>query len=89
MPRQRGLKARLNRLESHAHATMDDGQKAIFELKELVAGLIEEIEDGFELELVVDPESLLNLISPTGTGDGRTLPFSLRVKLREEDDETP
>ena len=73
MPRQRGIRARLNRIEGHAHGVMNDAQGAIAELTEAVLGLIEEMEDGFDI-----------VLKNPATGEETKL--GVRINLREDDD---
>jgi len=69
----RGLRARLNRIEGNAHATMNAAKREISDAGDLIAGLIEELQDGVKLELEIG---------------GKTLPVSLKIVLREDDEQS-
>ena len=96
MPRQRGIRARMDRLEGHAHETMDDGQDAIRELTAIVRdllakidalahGTVEEFMDGFDGQLVTKRGALMNLLTGGDKADTVVFPVSLRINLREDD----
>jgi len=89
------LRGRLNQIQSKVNTTLNQGQVAITVMKEAGLGLIEEIEDGVEIGLVVKKENLGSLkklvrsiLFNEPVEEDLELPFWLRVKLRE-DDETP
>ena len=84
--RSGGLRGRLDRLEGNAHATMNTAQGTIHALREAALGLLEELQDGVEIEIVKKPGvSLMDFIQ----GKSDTLPFSLRVTIAEEDQSPP
>ena len=80
MARQRGLRARLDRLEGNAHQTMNTAQGAISGVREAAEGLIEELQDGIDVELVRKPgASVFDFFQ----GKCDTLPFKLRIVVEE------
>jgi hypothetical protein len=86
MARQRGLRARLDRLEGNAHATMNTAQGAISGVREAAEGLLEELQDGIDIELVRKPgASLMDFIQ----GKADALPFSLRIVIKEDNQPPP
>jgi hypothetical protein len=80
MARQRGLRARLDRLEGNAHATMNTAQGAISGVREAAEGLLEEFQDGVEIEIVKRSDaSIMDFLQ----GRSNTLPFALRIVIKE------
>jgi len=84
----------MDRLETHAHQTMNQGENAITAIQEMLLGLGEDALDGVGVELVVDGELAVELVSKLNAAffgaplEGElVLPISLRVKLREDSDE--
>jgi len=72
----RGLRGRLDRIENNAQAAVGDARQLIA----FARGLIEELGDGIDVELVKTPGvSLLDFFR----GDVETLPFKLRIKIDE------
>lgn len=72
-----GLRARLNRLEGQANQTMFTIQDAAGVLKEL----LQEVEDGVEIQLVKAADgSLLDFLSGPA---GSAFPVAVRLKLKE------
>ena len=81
-----GLRGRLDRLESNAHATINTAQVTIHALREAALGLLEELQDGVEIEIVKRPDaSLVDFFQ----GRSDVLPFSLRIVIKEDDPATP
>jgi hypothetical protein len=81
-PRQRGLAARLNRLEANAHSTMNQAQSFIAALREASLGLLEEVADGITIEVTkVSDESMWDFFS----GKTAKLPIGIRIVLKEEE----
>jgi hypothetical protein len=71
-----GLRARLDRIENNAHSTMGEAKQMIAFAK----GLIEEIGDGVDIELVREGEdTIMDFIQ----GKTNVLPFRLRLKIDE------
>lgn len=85
-----GLRARAARVESHIHQTLNQGQGAIEDIRELAAGASEEVLDGFDLQLVVSEElmvALRKIVHSVLTGqplEGAVVVPFIRVKLRED-----
>ncbi len=68
-----GLRDRLDRLESNAHETMNT-------VREAVLGLLDELQDGVDIEIVRKPgASLLDFFQ----GKTDVLPFSVRIIIDE------
>ena len=83
MSRQRGLRARLNRLEGKANQTMDVVQGAIYAVKESVLGLLEDLRDGVEITLIrKDHTNWMDFL----TGKTKEFPLGLKVDFGDEDD---
>ena len=85
-----GLRARLNRIESHVHGTLNQGSGAIEDVREAVVGTIEELLDGFTVDLVVPKDSagaLGKLVAAILKGEPLdadvVLPIGFRVTLKE------
>jgi hypothetical protein len=81
MKRQRGLRARLDRVESNAHKTMNLAQAAIYAVKEAMLGFIENLEDGVDVKIQRDPKvSLMDFVS----GKVTELPFHIKIKFKDD-----
>ncbi len=81
--RQRGLRARMDRVEDNAHKTMNTAQAAIFAIKQAVTGFMENLEDGIDVKIHRDPGvSLMDFVS----GKVSELPFHIKVKFKNEED---
>jgi len=85
-----GLRDRLNRIESHVHGTLNQGSGAIEDVREAVVGTIEEVLDGFTVEMVVPKDSagtLQKLLAAALAGvpleADLVLPIGFRVTLKE------
>ena len=82
--RQRGLRARLDRVESNAHQTMNSAQGAIHAVKESVLGFMEDLRDGISIVLIrKDNANFMDFL----TGKAKEFPLGLRVDFREEEEE--
>jgi hypothetical protein len=86
MPRRRGgLRGRLDRLESNAHQTMNTAQGAILSVRDVVEGLLEDLQDGVDIHIVRKGDaSIMDFLS----GKVEELPFALRI-VPEEETPTP
>ena len=81
MARQRGIVARLNRLEGNAHQTMNQAQSFIAALREASLGLLEELSNGVTVEITrVSNESILDFFS----GKTEKLPIGIRIIIDED-----
>ena len=83
MARQRGLRARLNRLEGKANQTMDVAQGAIYAVKESVLGLLEDLRDGVDITLVrKDHTNWMDFL----TGKTKEFPIGLKVDFGDDEE---
>ena len=79
--RSGGLRGRLDRLEGNAHATMGTAKDSINLVREAVLGLLDELQDGIDIEIIKRPgASLMDFFQ----GKTDTLPFSLRIVVKED-----
>jgi len=84
MPRRGGLRARLDRIEGNAHATMGTAQGAIVAVREAATGLLEDLQDGVSIVIVRKGDAtFMDFLS----GKVNELPFALRIV--PEEDENP
>jgi hypothetical protein len=78
---RRGLRGRLDRLESNAHRTMNTAQGAILSVQDVVEGLLEDLRDGVDVRIVKRGDaSILDFLQ----GKVDELPFALRIVPEEE-----
>ena len=92
MPRRGGIKARLDRVEGNAHATLNQArqtaitaEEAVEVLREALLGLIEEFQDGVIVVLVRKENActLMEFLS----GQGKEFPIGIRIDVREDEPE--
>ena len=81
MAGRRGLRGRLDRLESDAHDTMATARGSILSVQDVVEGLLEDLRDGVDVRIVRKGDAtFLDFLS----GKVEELPFALRI-VPEED----
>lgn len=85
-----GLLARFRGVASHANQAINQGEVAIHDIREVVVGTIEEVLDGFTVEMVVPKGSagtLQKLLAAALAGvpleADLVLPIGFRVTLKE------
>jgi len=84
-PRQRGLRARMNRLEGKANQTMNAAQGAIYAVKEAALGLLEDLRSGIDITLS-KRKGVTWKDFFFGTAD--EIPFRLQVRFPGDDEES-